>query len=721
MIIEPVNECKTVLVESSVVDNHASETCPLDQVRKSNKEGDLLETCSAELADGSEQCNDLQGVGSCEENSELDPDSGRCWELEQGDPQTSDVQGRLHVNVTFWEQVLEAPPQIIDCIKEGYKLPLLSLPEPYSKPNHKSALQNKEFVSQAISDLIKSRCVVKIEDIPPICSPLSVIVNNSGKKRLVIDLRHLNQYLLKDNFKYEDLRTAMLLFQKDDYLFSFDLKSGYHHVDIHSQHQKYLGFVWDMGYGLQHYMFKVLPFGLAPACYIFTKLLRPLVKYWRSQGLRAIVYLDDGVIAVSGKEAAQKASHSVRADLVKAGFVEHSAKCTWEPTQRLCWLGFNLDLKIGFISVPLNKIQALKALLEHASKQEMLTARQLASITGKIISMSLALGTIARLQTRSLYALINTRESWCQKLKLSPETKTELRFWKEKLDNFNGQNIWHSASAVRLVYSDASDTGYGGYTVEHGCHIAQGQWLPHESARSSTWRELKAVHRVLESLANKLSNQRIRWFSDNQKVVRILSVGSRNPVLQNEALAIFNASVTHQVRIEPEWIPREVNQQADFISRIIDHDDWSIHPAIFQRLDVMWGPHTIDQFASYFNTQLPRFNSRFWNPGSEAVDAFTCDWQGENNWWCPPVYLVPRVLRHAQATKATGTLLVPNWPSATFWPMLFTTNTESELPASVKATLVIDKSEVVICPGRSGASLFKELPNTDMLALRLEF
>ena len=135
----------------------------------------------------------------------------------------------------------------------------------------------------------------------------------------------------------------------------------------------------------------------------------------------------------------------------------------------------------------------------------------------------------------------------------------------------------------------------------------------------------------------------------------------------------------------------------------------------------MWGPHTIDQFASYFNTQLPRFNSRFWNPGSEAVDAFTCDWQGENNWWCPPVYLVPRVLRHAQATKATGTLLVPNWPSATFWPMLFTTNTESELPASVKATLVIDKSEVIICPGRSGASLFKGLPNTDMLALRLEF
>ena len=149
--------------------------------------------------------------------------------------------------------------------------------------------------------------------------------------------------------------------------------------------------------------------------------------------------------------------------------------------------------------------------------------------------------------------------------------------------------------------------------------------------------------------------------------------------------------------------------------------DWSVHPAIFQRLDVMWGSHTVNRFASYFSTQLPRFNSRFWIPGSEAVDVFTFDWQGENNWWCPPVYLVPQVLQHVQATEATGTLLIPKWPSATFWPMSFTTNTESKLAASVKATLVIDKSEVIICPGRSGASLFKELSNTDMLALRLEF
>ena len=32
------------------------------------------------------------------------------------------------------------------------------------------------------------------------------------------------------------------------------------------------------------------------------------------------------------------------------------------------------------------------------------------------------------------------------------------------------QPIWHNPSAVRVAFSDASNTGYGGYTVEHGKH-----------------------------------------------------------------------------------------------------------------------------------------------------------------------------------------------------------------------------------------------------------
>ena len=77
--------------------------------------------------------------------------------------------------------------------------------------------------------------------------------------------------------------------------FTFDLKSGYHHVDIHESCWKYLGFRWDI---YVFFVFKVLPVGLSTACYFFTKLLRPLVKFWRCHGFKVVVYLDYGICSI---------------------------------------------------------------------------------------------------------------------------------------------------------------------------------------------------------------------------------------------------------------------------------------------------------------------------------------------------------------------------------------------------------------------------------------
>ena len=38
---------------------------------------------------------------------------------------------------------------------------------------------------------------------------------------------------------------------------------------------------------------------------------------------------------------------------------------------------------------------------------------------------------------------------------------------------------------------------------------------------------------------------------------------------------------------------------------------------------------------------------------------------------CPPVYLIPRVIGHARKCRAVGMLVVPEWPSAPFWPILY--------------------------------------------------
>ena len=493
------------------------------------------------------------------------------------------------------------------------------------------------------------------------------------------------------------------------------------HIDIHPEYQKYLGFHWETNGETNYFVFKVLPFGLATACYLFTKLMRLLVRHWRGRGLKAIVYLDDGIVAVKSKENALIESAQVKLDLGNAGFVVNNEKCAreWEPKCNMEWLGFLIDLSMGEFSVPVGKLDMLKSKLLAVNEAQLVPARKLARLIGTIISMSLALGPVTRLMTRSLYSVLNDRTSWCQKLALSLEALDEVQFWLDNISQFNGRNIWPTPSAVRVVYSDTSSTGYGGYVVEHGNKVANGQWSPSEVVQSSTWRELKAVRMVLESFQSKLKNERVRWFTDNQNVVRIVQYGSKKPSLQAEALGIFSTCASNNIRIEPEWIPREQNELADYYSRIVDYDDWMLNPSVFSWLDSLWGPHSVDHFANPSNAQLERFNSRYWAPGSEAVNAFTCSWTDENNWWCPPVYLIPRVIWHAQATHCKGTLIVPQWISSPFWPLLFADGINPI--KSVVGIAELPNSEALFLSGPTGQNLFKGLPNTPVLAVRLDF
>ena len=61
---------------------------------------------------------------------------------------------------------------------------------------------------------------------------LTVATNKSGKKQLVLDCCHLNKCLAKFKFKYEDVSVARQLFEKGTYLFSWDLRSAYHHISV---------------------------------------------------------------------------------------------------------------------------------------------------------------------------------------------------------------------------------------------------------------------------------------------------------------------------------------------------------------------------------------------------------------------------------------------------------------------------------------------------------
>ena len=343
--------------------------------------------------------------------------------------------------------ILQAPRPIIRIIEQGYSLPFLSLPSSRILSNQKSALDNAVFVSQALADMLVDGSIREVASPPTVCSPLLVVQGRSGKKRLVINLRYINRFLLKVKFKYEDIRTGLMFFEKGDFLCTFDLKSGYHHVDIHVDSQQFLGCQWEGKF----YVFTVLPFGLSTACYVFTKLVRPLVAFWRSKSIRVVVYIDDGIIVAQNFEKALWCSKVVQESLEAAGFVTSPDKCHWDPQHTGQWLGFNLDLGKGKISIPQEKIQSLKDQLIAAREKDTLKEKSVASIVGRIISMGLGIGPIAQLRTRSIYALLESRCSWYDDLRINVEVRDELEFWICCIEPYNGQDIGRSPSAMRVV------------------------------------------------------------------------------------------------------------------------------------------------------------------------------------------------------------------------------------------------------------------------------
>ena len=178
-------------------------------------------------------------------------------------------------------------------IRCGYKIPFISTPPSQHYSNNASAINEAEFVGEAILELLRDNRVLELFSPPDFVNPLSVSVQSSRKKRLILDLRHINLHVYKQKFKCEGLHAI-----KSAFVFNFDFKSGYHHVDIFPtfpDHRKYLAFSWDfVGGHTRYFQFTVLPFGLSSAPYIFTKLLKPLETHWRAQGIPIAIFFDDG-------------------------------------------------------------------------------------------------------------------------------------------------------------------------------------------------------------------------------------------------------------------------------------------------------------------------------------------------------------------------------------------------------------------------------------------
>ncbi len=253
------------------------------------------------------------------------------------------IKGGLRISATFWDSIA-SDPTLLKVVKSGYVPPFTSSPPPFWAKNNASAEEHQGFILESLAELFPNGFAELVSEQPSVVNPFSVSVRANGKKRLIANLRHLNGFLVAPKFKLDDYRTALPALRAAKFLFSFDLKKGYYHVDLDESVLDLFGFSFSFAGKTYFGCWTICTFGLSTTPYLFTKLLKPLITHWRSLGLHIFIYLDDGLALCDCRQEAAWFSHIVRSDLQSSGFHEQEVKCLWDPVTSAPWLGFEIDL-----------------------------------------------------------------------------------------------------------------------------------------------------------------------------------------------------------------------------------------------------------------------------------------------------------------------------------------------------------------------------------------
>ena len=197
-------------------------------------------------------------------------------EQETGEYEESDAYISVKVSfkkhLSFWEKTIRANEKVCDILKNGYKLPFLCTRSNAEFKNNSSALKNSAFVEESVKEMFRASTIKECLTKPKVLNPL--FLSTKCKKRLILDLRYVNNHLFRDKTKFDDSNCFQNYLESNKgYLFKFDPKSGYYHVETFEKPQTYLGFSWKINQQTHCFVFTALASGLSTSPFVFTKVV----------------------------------------------------------------------------------------------------------------------------------------------------------------------------------------------------------------------------------------------------------------------------------------------------------------------------------------------------------------------------------------------------------------------------------------------------------------
>jgi hypothetical protein len=508
--------------------------------------------------------------------------------------------------------------------------------------------------------------------------------------RVIIDMR-------PENSEYKDLRCKLehLLhfqdcFSAGDMLISLDLKSAYHHCEVHPALARRMGFKW-CG---KCYIFLVIPFGFKLSPYTFIKLTRQFIKKWRrfgpaqwrqrfpgahrselKRGAKCQQYIDDSAAGNGLFVVLIWQRNAMIYELERLGF-SLSAKGELLPLQVLRFLGLlaHFACPVPRWHVPADKVasimQVAQGLLDRSHAAPL---RSVGKCVGKLVSVSRAVPA-SRLMSRALNAAIYSKGSpdWSSEAVLPDDALLELRFILTALAPWNrvGSPIFTKSMMVEVELDLVQDAGpiAAGFAIlsqQSGQLLAAGTILLDDTERAQLHHVHKELWGLLLTLVVKgsaLLNRRIRVQVDSTTTVAYLrNFGGPSELLTAMVKIIWAVCVRYSITLaQVEHISGErmvangVNARSrpQFWRRSAerDQDEWRLKRTVVGNLQVNLQVHfTVDRMANRANAVVARFTSlvdidmrahglfRF-KPGAFANDWNLDAWgRREVNYCFPPL------------------------------------------------------------------------------------
>ncbi len=510
-----------------------------------------------------------------------------------------------------------------------------------------------------------------IEPVPPaemksgFYSPYFIVPKKDGGLRPILDLRVLNQALHKLPFRMLTQRRIFQCVRPFDWFAAIDLKDAYFHVSILPRHRPFLRFAFEG----RAYQYKALPFGLSLSPRVFTKVVEAALVPLREAGIRILNYLDDWLILAQSRELLCEHRDMVLSHLSRLGLQVNREKSKLSTTQRISFLGMELDSVNLTARLSEERAQSMLRCLESLQRKRAVPLKHFQRLLGHMAS-SAAITPLGLLHMRPLQRWLYDRvPRWAwrhgtYRVSLTPSCRRTFSPWSDLAFLWAGVPLKQVSRHI-VVSTDASATGWG--AMCNG-QAAAGLWTGPQLQWHINCLELLAIWLALRRFRTLLHEKHVLVRSDNTATVAYIKHqgGLRSRRMSQLARHLLLWSQKHLRSLRAVHVPGELNHAADELSR--QHalpGEWRLHPEILQLIWRRFGDAQVDPDTSHCQFFFSL------SEGTLGTDALACSWpRGLRKYAFPPVSLLAQTLCKVRKDEEQVLLVAPYWPNRTWFPEL---------------------------------------------------